>query len=194
MKNVLKRTLSAAIAVLTMSVTAMSAMAADYAQAPSFSETPSATVSVKTETVKEAVSDAIKNAEDGVAAVKVKNTNNLKLSSAILKSIAKLEGGSLVIESPKAIISIDADSIEKARNIDLSMKVNSNSEKTVINMTSRVKFGCKVKIAVTNCKLSAEALKEAHVYCNGKDLGLVELDENGYPVITVTAGGTYTIK
>lgn len=42
--------------------------------------------------------------------------------------------------------------------------------------------------------MSAKKLAKAHVYCDGEDLGPVELDENGVPVITVTKGGVYEIK
>ncbi len=42
--------------------------------------------------------------------------------------------------------------------------------------------------------MCAEMLANAHVYCNGEDMGPVELDEDGNPVITVTKGGEYVIK
>lgn len=62
------------------------------------------------------------------------------------------------------------------------------------DMRSKKDFGCEVKITVTTCKMSAEKLATAHVYCDGEDMGPVELDENGNPVITVTKGGEYIIK
>ena len=74
------------------------------------------------------------------------------------------------------------------------MKVYSSAKRAVVKMRSKKDFGCEVKIALTNCKMSAEKLENAHVYCDGEDLGPVVLNEDGVPVITVTKGGTYEIK
>lgn len=205
MKNGMKRTLSAAIAVLTTAALAVTAYAADYAQAPSFSETPQESVSVKTDDISNAIDQAVaidvdtdddssEAEEKKVATVEVKSTNNLAISPSIMKKLDKSEDTVLEIVSPKAVISIDSSTITKARKIDLSMKVYGTSSRSVVKMKSKKNFGCEVKIAVTSCKLSANKLAKAHVYCDGEDLGPVELNEDGVPVITATKGGTYEIK
>lgn len=209
MKNTLKKVVSAAVAVLTTAVLTVTAYAADYAQAPSFSDTPKESVSVKSEEISAAIDNAVvieadkgtdkdsassKAEEKKVATVEVKSTKNLTLSPSVMKKLDKNEGTVLEIVSPKAVISIDASTITKARKIDLSMKVYGNTAKSVVRMETNKKFGCEVKIEVTSCKLSAKKLAKAHVYCNGEDLGPVELNEDGIPVITATKGGTYEIK
>ena len=42
--------------------------------------------------------------------------------------------------------------------------------------------------------MSDEKLKNAQVYNGDTSLGDVEINEDGDPVITVSKGGTYTIK
>ncbi|MGN0674747.1 MAG: hypothetical protein ACI4KG_03285 [Oscillospiraceae bacterium] len=207
MKNGMKRTLSAAVAVLTTAVLAVTAYAADYAQAPSFSETPRESVAVKTEDISEAIDNAVvvdtdtdkgddssKSEEKKVATIEVKSVETLTVSPSIMKKLDKSEDTVLEIVSPKAVISIDSSTITKARKIDLSMKVYGSSSRSVVKMRSKKDFGCEVKIEVTSCKLSAKKLAKAHVYCDGVDLGPVELNEDGVPVITATKGGTYEIK
>ncbi|MGN0691262.1 MAG: hypothetical protein ACI4K7_02820 [Oscillospiraceae bacterium] len=152
----------------------------------------------------ESTSGEAGEAKAPVATVEVKNTNKLVLNASTVKKLAKTENGVLEIVAPKATISIDATSIDKVKKIDLSMSVKSASNSTRIVMKSDAQFGCEVKITVTNCKMKPATLKKAHVYVTkvdpetGKkveeDLGLVELDENGKPVITVTQGAEYTIR
>lgn len=191
MRNGMKKAISVAVAVLTTATLAVTAFAADYADVPVFNSTPSETVSVKTEEVKDVIAKADDNA---AASVEVSSTQNLSLNASVMKALVKSESAVLEIVSPKATISIDASTITKARKIDLSAKVYGSEKRTVVKMRSVKDFGCEVKITVTSCKLSAAKLAKAHVYCDGVDLGAVELDENGNPVITVTKGGTYIIK
>lgn len=190
MRNGMKKALSVAVAVLTTATLAVTAFAADYADVPVFNSTPSETVSVKTEEVK----DVIAKADNAAASVEVSSTQNLSLNASVMKALAGSKNTVLEIVSPKATISIDASTITKTRKIDLSAKVYGSEKRTVVKMRSVKDFGCEVKITVTSCKLSAAKLAKAHVYCDGVDLGAVELDENGNPVITVTKGGTYIIK
>lgn len=139
-----------------------------------------------------------------VATVEVKNTNKLVLNASTVKKLAKTDNGVLEIVAPKATISIDSASISNVKKVDLSMSVKSASNSTRIVMKSSAEFGCEVKITVTSCKMKPSTLKKAHVYVTkvdpetGKkveeDLGLVEIDENGNPVITATQGGEYTIR
>lgn len=190
MKKCMKKITGAVAATAAIAVLAVTAFATDYVQAPTFSNTPSQLVSVTTSEL----NDAIENAGEKTACVEVKSTNSLSLSSSVLKTLNKNEDSVLKIISPKAEISIDALTIKKVRKVDLSMRVYSSEKITVLKMKSKKDFGCTIEIAVTSCKLSAEQLAKAHVYCDNEDLGPVEVNESGVPVITVTKGGTYTIK
>ncbi len=139
-----------------------------------------------------------------VATVEVKNTNKLVLNASTVKKLTQTDDSVLEIVAPKATISIDSASISKVKKVDLSMSVKSASNSTRIVMKSSAEFGCEVKITVTSCKMKPSTLKKAHVYVTkvdpetGKkveeDLGPVEIDENGNPVITATQGGEYTIR
>ena len=189
MKKGMKRIVSAILAAMTAATLAVTAFAADYAVPPAFTDTPSQTVSVSNSELKEAVS----NASEGTIAVKANSVKTLSVSASVLKALDKADSV-LEIVSPKATVSIDASTITKTRKLDLSMKTYSSAKRAVVKMRSKKDFGCEVKIILTDCKMSEAKLAKAHVYCDGEDLGPVELDENGNPVITVTKGGTYEIK
>ena len=192
----IKKLVGAYVAVIATAALAVTAFAADYAVVPVFGGDTSNTVSVTTEAVSSAIDSAVAvdTADAKAATVEVNSVAQLTLNPSVLKKLDKTEDTVLKIVSPKVTISIDSSKVTKARKVDLSMKMSNSSKKTVIKMRSRKDFGCEVQITVTSCKLSAAALKTAHVYCDGEDLGPVELDENGKPVITVTKGGTYEIK
>ncbi len=42
--------------------------------------------------------------------------------------------------------------------------------------------------------MSAKKLASAHWYLDGEDMGPVDLDEDGNPVVTLTKGGKVEIK
>lgn len=189
MKKGMKRFISAVLATMTAATLALTAFAADYAAPPVFTDTPSQTVSVTTSELKEALSDT----SEGTVTVNANSVKTLSISASVLKNLDKADSV-LEIVSPKATVSIDASTIKKTRKLDLSMKIYSSTKRAVVKMRSKKDFGCEVKIALTDCKLNKEKLANAHVYCDGKDLGPVELNEDGVPVITVTKGGTYEIK
>lgn len=190
MRKGMKRIVSAVIAAVSAATLALTALAADYTSAPIFPSTPSQTTSVSTSELKETVSAAAKGE---TATVTVSSVKTLSLTSSVIKALDKADSV-LKIEAPKAEIEIDASTITKVRKVDLSMKVYSSAKRAVVDMRSKKDFGCEVKITLTKCKMSAERLAKAHVYCDGEDLGPVELNEDGLPVITVTKGGKYEIK
>lgn len=202
MKKGMKRIVSAILAAMTAATLAVTAFAADYAMPPVFNDTPSETVSVTTQEMKEAIAGVIADTADGAASeaektsvvtVNANSTKTLSVSASVLKALDKADTV-LDIVAPKATITIDASTITKTRKVDLSMKTYSSEKRAVIKMRSKKNFGCEVKITLTDCKMSEAKLAKAHVYCDGEDLGPVELDENGKPVITITKGGTYEIK
>ena len=202
MKKGMKRLIGAVLAVATAATLAVTAFAADYAEPPVFTDTPSQTVSVSNEELKEAVNNVVESIADGnysegteapVVSVTANSVKSLSVSASVIKALDKA-GANLEIVSPKATITIDASTITKVRKLDLSMKIYSSSKRAVVKMKSKKDFGCEVKIALTDCKMSASKLAKAHVYCDGEDLGAVELSEDGVPVITVTKGGTYEVK
>lgn len=192
MRKSAKRLVSAVIAAVSAMTMVLSVSAADYGSNPTYSGTPSQSVSVSTSELKDAVKSAVSGSSE--AAVEVASTRKLQVSSSVIKELAKSKDAVLEIVSPKATISIDSSTITKVKYIDLSMNVTNSKNKTTIDMSSKKAFGCEVKITVTACKMSTAKLKTAHVYCNGEDMGPVELDEDGNPVITVTKGGEYVIK
>ncbi len=195
MKHGMKKALSAAIALMTTATLAITAYAMNYQINPSYSSSNSASVSVSTETIKDAVDNAVSEEEGGsVASVEVKSTVSLPVSSSIMKSLSKSEDEILEIVAPKATMTIDSSTITKVRKVDLSSKIYSSKSRAVVRFRSTANFGCTVKITLTDCKMSKAALAKAHVYCGDEDLGPVELDEDGNPVITVTKGGKYEIK
>lgn len=191
MRKSAKRLVSAVIAAVSAMTMVLSVSAADYGSNPIYAGTPSESVSVPASELR----DAVKNAASGSseATVEVTSTRRLQVPTSVVKELAN-SGGVLEIVSPKATITIDSSTITKVRNVDLSMEITSSKNRTTIDMRSKKDFGCEVKITVTACKMSAEKLAAAHVYCDGEDMGPVEIDEDGNPVITVTKGGEYVIK
>ncbi len=207
MRNSSKKIASAVIAITMVASMSVTAFAADYGVVIPVSSSASSATPVTEEAVESAIEEAIgasdadeadsaDSKEDApkVATVTIASTKNLSVKPSILKTLAKSENTVLEYVAPKATISIDSSTIKKARKIDLTMQVVNSKSKTTIDMRSKKSFGCEVKITLTKCKMSKAKLKAAHVYCDGEDLGPVELDENGNPVITVTKGGEYTIK
>jgi len=204
MRNSSKKIASAVIAITMVASMSVTAFAADYGVVIPVSSSASSTTPVTEEAVESAIEEAIgasdsesadsKEDASKVATVTIASTKNLSVKPSILKTLAKSENTVLEYVAPKATISIDSSTIKKARKIDLTMQVVNSKSKTTIDMRSKKSFGCEVKITLTKCKMSKAKLKAAHVYCDGEDLGPVELDENGNPVITVTKGGEYTIK
>lgn len=192
MRKSAKRLVSAVVAVVSAMTMALSVSAADYFANPSYAGTPSQSVSVPTSELKDAAKSAVSGSSN--ASVDVNSTRKLQISTSVIKELAKSKDAVLEIVSPKATITIDSSTITKVRNVDLSMEITNSKSRTTIDMRSKKDFGCEVKITVTTCKMSAEKLANAHVYCNGEDMGPVELDEDGNPVITVTKGGEYVIK
>ena len=207
MNNISKRIVSTITAVVAAAAMSVTAFAANYGSEPSYPSTSPVAPSAPSNEVEESIENAINNSEadkeEGTATVEVENTDALVLSAKTVKKLKGTEDGKIEIVSPKVTISIDAESIEKAAKINLSSTVKNTSNSSTIKFNSRGSFGCEVKITLTDCKLSKAALKKAHVYrtvknpSSGKtvtvDLGPVELDENGNPVIIATAGGEYTI-
>ncbi|MGN0602908.1 MAG: hypothetical protein ACI4I2_02935 [Oscillospiraceae bacterium] len=204
MNNISKRIVSAFAAVVTAAAMSVTAFAADYGSAPSYPNTPSTDTSATKEEVDKSIEDAIKDVKgEGTAKVEVENTNKLVLTAATLKKLAKADG-TLEIASPKMTLTIDASTIKNATRLNLSASVKNSKSSTTVKFASKAKFGCEVKVAVTSCKMSKKALEKAHVYVTKKDpktgktvttdLGPVEVNEDGVPVITVTQGGEYTIK
>lgn len=190
MNKGMKRILSAALAAMTAATLAVTAFAADYAEPPAFTSTPSQTVSVTTSELKEAVKNT---ANEGTVTVQANSVKTLSVGASVLKALDKADAV-LEVVTPKAVVTIDAATITKTRKLDLSMKVYSSTKRAVVKMRTKKDLGCEVKIALVDCKMSAERLAKAHVYCDGEDLGPVELNEDGVPVITVTKGGTYEVK
>lgn len=191
MRNSAKKLASAILALAMTAAMSVTAYAADYGLAPVPTTTPSASTPATTEEL----TSAVESTKGGATAkVDVASTVGLTVKPTVLKELAKKDGGVLEIVAPKATISIDASTITNARNVNLSMKVTNTKSRTVINMASKKDFGCEVKITLTGCKLSAEKLENAHWYLNGKDMGPVELDDDGNPVVTLTKGGKIEIK
>lgn len=190
MRKSIKRIVSAFVATVSAATLALTAFAADYFVAPTEPANSHQTSSVTTSELKETVAATAKGE---TSTITVSSVKTLSLTSSVIKALDKA-GSVLKIEAPKAEIEIDASTITKVRKVDLSMKVYSSTKRAVVDMRSKKDFGCEVKITLTKCKMSAEKLEKAHVYCDGEDLGPVELNEDGLPVITVTKGGTYEIK
>lgn len=186
MKSVKKIVSIVCAFVMTASV-AVTAFAADYAQPVG----PIAPTEPTTSTV--SATEVKDLADNGTVAVNV-SSSRLVIKPSTLKTLAAKDDAAIEFVSPKTTITIESDSVKKVARIDLSMKVTNSASRTRIKMKSNKEFGAEVKITVTSCKMSAKALAKAHVYCDGEDLGPVELDENGKPVITVTKGGVYEIK
>lgn len=195
MKKYTKRITCIALSVIAVASLTIAAFAADYASAPSFSDTPSQSTNVTTGTLSTAISEAVEN-EDGVAVATIEaaSTKNITLSATVMKALADKENVILSIETEEVTIEIDASTIENTKKVNLSMDVSNTDKKTVIDFRSSSDFGCEVKVIVHNCKLSEKQLEKANVYCDGEKLGPVEITEDGFPCITVTKGGKYEIK
>lgn len=198
MRNNAKKLAGAVIALAMAASLSVTAYAAEYANVPVYNGSSTESKPATSEEITDAISNAVAAEVDGedkaVASVTVTSTKDLTVKPAALKELAKKDGGVLEFVAPKATISIDASTITKARNLDLSMKVTNSKARTVINLRSKKNFGCEVKITLTECKMSAKKLASAHWYLDGEDMGPVELDEDGNPVVTLTKGGKVEIK
>lgn len=198
MRNNIKKLAGAVIALAITASMSVTAYAADYGTVPVFGGSTTESTSATSEEMTNAISSAVEAEVDGedkaVASVTVASTKNLAVAPSVMKELAKKDGGVLEIVAPKATISIDASTITKARNLDLSMNVTNSKARTVINLRSKKSFGCEVKITLTECKMSAKKLASAHWYLDGEDMGPVDLDEDGNPVVTLTKGGKVEIK
>ncbi len=201
MRNTAKKLVSAVAALTMVASMSITAFAADYAGAPVIPSGSSASSSATVEEISGAIDNAV-DADDSegeeenkkVATVEVKSTKNLSVKPSTIKDLAKKEDTVLEIVAPKATISIDSSTIKKAKNVDLTVKIVNSKSRTKLDFRSKKDFGCEVKITLTECKMSAAKLKNAHWYLNGEDMGPVELDEDGNPVITLTKGGEVEIK
>lgn len=187
MRNVTKKTVGIMLATLTTAALAASAFAAEYTRPESSvgggaSSAPAGAVTSPTTVASAGSSTSVSTFSAPVS-----------VSSSTVKDLAA-SGGTLVIEAPEATVSIDSSTITKAKKIDLTMKVYGSASRSVIDMRSKKDFGCEVEITVKTCKMSEAKLAKAHVYCNGEDLGKVELNDAGQPVVTATKGGKYIIK
>lgn len=198
MRNTAKKLASAVIALAMTAAMSVTAYAADYAYVPVFNPGASESTAATSDEMSSAISSAVETTTDGedkaVASITVSSTKDLAVKPSVMKDLAKKDNGVLEIVAPKATISIDASTITKARNVDLSMKVTNSTARTIINLRSKKNFGCEVKITLTECKLSAKKLASAHWYLDGEDMGPVELDEDGNPVVTLTKGGKVEVK
>ena len=198
MRNNAKKLASAILALAMTAAMSVTAYAADYGQVPVFNQSTSESTSATTDEISSAINNAVEAEVDGedkaVATVTVTSTKELPVKASVLKDLAKKDNGVLEIVAPKATISNDASTVKKARPIDLSMKVTNGKSRTIINLRSKKTFGCEVKITITECKLSAKKLANAHWYLDGEDMGPIELDEDGNPVVTLTKGGKVEIK
>ncbi len=201
MRNTAKKLVSAVAALTMVASMSITAFATDYAGAPVIPSGSSASSSATVEEISGAIDNAV-DADDSegegenkkVATVEVKSTKNLSVKPSTIKDLAKKEDTVLEIVAPKATISIDSSTIKKAKNVDLTVKIVNSKSRTKLDFRSKKDFGCEVKITLTECKMSAAKLKNAHWYLNGEDMGPVELDEDGNPVITLTKGGEVEIK
>ena len=191
MKNSVKKIVSMALAVATTCAVAVTAFAADYGTIPVFPATIPET-SVTTSTINAALNSVTE--ESGEAVIEVKSERSITVNASVMRKLADSEDKTLTIKSEDVTISIDASTVTNVKKVNLSMNVVNSASQTIINMKSKAELGCEAKIVVTSVKMSAEKLAKAHVYCDGEDLGPVELNEDGYPVITVTKGGRYVIK
>lgn len=191
MKNSVKKIVSMALAVATTCAVAVTAFAADYSTTPVFPATIPET-SVTTSTLNNALNSVTE--ESGEAVIEVKSERSIAVNASVMRKLADSEDKTLTIKSEDVTISINASTVTNVKKVNLSMNVVNSASQTIINMKSKAELGCEAKIVVTSVKMSAEKLAKAHVYCDGEDLGPVELNEDGYPVITVTKGGRYVIK
>lgn len=198
MRKTAKKLASAVIALAMTAAMSVTAYAADYAYVPVFNSGASESTPATSDEMSSAISSAVETTTDGedkaVASITVSSTKDLAVKPSVMKDLAKKDNGVLEIVAPKATISIDASTVTKARNVDLSMKVTNSTARTIINLRSKKNFGCEVKITLTECKLSAKKLASAHWYLDGEDMGPVELDEDGNPVVTLTKGGKVEVK
>ncbi|MDE7279495.1 MAG: hypothetical protein K2N26_07205 [Oscillospiraceae bacterium] len=194
MRNNAKKLAGAVIALAMAASMSVTAYAADYGMVPVYGSSASESTPATSEEMTSAISGAVEDGDKAVATVTVTSTKDLAVKPSVLKELAKKDGGVLEIVAPKATVSIDASTITKARNLDLSMQVTNSKSRTVINLRSKKAFGCEVKITLTECKMSAKKLASAHWYLDGEDMGPVELDEDGNPVVTLTKGGKVEIK
>lgn len=195
MRNSIKKIISVCVAAATVLSMSLTAFAADYASNPSY-PTSVPEVSNNVEGAPAAsVADAVNavSTESGEATVNVDTLAKVNVSASTLKKMVK-NGTTLKIASKQAELSIEPSTVKRVGKLDLSAKISNSAKKSRIKFKSKKDFGCEVKVAFTGCKMSAEKLAKAHVYCDGQDLGPVELNEDGVPVITVTKGGTYEIR
>lgn len=192
----MKKAVSAILTVLMTAALAATVYAVDYGAPPAI-DPVSASASAASEDVQSAIKEVASGDINGTATVDVKSTAILPVSSSAIKALKSSKDGVLEIKSPKATISIDASTIKKVTRVDLSSKIYGSDKRMIVEFraSAKKKFNCEVKIVLTSCKMSAERLANAKLYCDGEVVdGGLEINEDGLPVITVTTGGKYEIR
>lgn len=132
--------------------------------------------------------------DDGTKTISVNNLNDYVLTKKDIQALGIGSNKIIKLKSYYATLYFNSSIFDKNSSIDLSMSFTNTTGRAVINVKSDSDFGGSVKLELTSCTMSAKKLADAHWYKDGVDKGAVKINDNGYPEITITGGGKYTIE
>lgn len=125
-----------------------------------------------------------------------------QLKANAMNMLAGKDGGVLTVVTKRYTAVIDGDSVTKAKDISLAIKMTKSRAQgaMVLRTEQQDSFGCTVDIHIsakyyTQCGIN---LKTAHVYYvdkdkNVNDMGALNFDDDGNIVVSMTEGGKYII-
>lgn len=215
------KALSAIIAAIMISGTAVSVSAADYGSDPGYTPPPvsspvgrpvdpgaaAAGVSQSSPNMpavkySEVTSRAITVALETGAAVPIKS-GKAAVKSSSLAQLAKKEEAVLRFEANRFTAEIEASSVIDPKNIDIGLNITKNSSRgaLIIKTRQRGEYGCTVKYSIP-AKIYEQAgvdLSKAAVYVVDRRTGVavlysqLDIDEDGNIVFEVFEGGDFII-
>lgn len=125
--------------------------------------------------------------------ISINNLSNYVLTKDYVNELGIYDNTLIKIKSYYVTLYLNSSVFNKCDSIDLSLSVNNNTGKSVVNFKNEADFGCEIKVVVTSNTIGPEDLKGAHLYRNSSDIGVVSVNSDGYPEFTVSQGGKYTI-
>ena len=207
----MKKGLSVTLAAVIAASMAVSVSASDYSENPGYIAPPAVPSAPVNNSSPEGSTPAnplsiIEKKDIRAAVAKGKpvyaSYETAQLKANAMNMLAGKDGGVLTVITKRYTAVIDGDSVTKAKDISLAIKMTKAVEQgaMVLRTEQKGSFGCTVDIHIaakyyTQCGID---LKNAHVYYvdtdkNVNDMGALVFDDEGNIVVSMTEGGKYII-
>lgn len=150
---------------------------------------PPETTSAKTETeINTSLSGTVRE-----RSISINNLSDYVLTKDYVTSLGIKDNTLIKIKSYYVTLYLNSSVFQKCDKVDLSLSVNNNTGRSVVNFNNESDFGCEIKVVVTSNSIGSNDLAGAHLYRSSSDLGVVSVNSDGYPEFTISRGGKYTI-